>query len=323
MRPMVIRLYLCLCAVVMSFAAIADDYPNRPVHVIIGLTAGSGVDVMARIVGQKLAESMGQPFIIENRPGAGSNIGTRYAASAEPDGYTIFVATVANAINATLYKNLTFDVLRDFSPVILSARAPNLLVVNPSVPAKSVQELIALAKARPGKLTVGSSGIGTSPQMTAVLFRHRAGINVVDVPFKGGPEATSALLGGQIDYLFAITSTALPHVKAKRLRALGVTSRERTALLPDVPTVSEAGLPGFEAVTWFGFAVPKGTPPAIIDRLNKEIGKILAMPDVKAKLAVQGIDVAGSSPEQFGSYMRDEFAKWGSLVKESGLSIKE
>ena len=323
MRPMVIRLCLCLCAVVMSFAAIADDYPNRPVHVIIGLTAGSGVDVMARIVGQKLAESMGQPFIIENRPGAGSNIGTRYAASAEPDGYTIFVATVANAINATLYKNLTFDVLRDFSPVILAARAPNLLVVNPSVPAKSVQELIALAKARPGKLTVGSSGIGTSPQMTAVLFRHRAGINVVDVPFKGGPEATSALLGGQIDYLFAITSTALPHVKAKRLRALGVTSRERTALLPDVPTVSEAGLPGFEAVTWFGFAVPKGTSPAIIDRLNKEIGKILAMPDVKAKLAVQGIDVAGGSPEQFGSYMRDEFAKWGSLVKESGLSIKE
>jgi tripartite-type tricarboxylate transporter receptor subunit TctC len=307
----------------MSFAAIADDYPNRPVHVIIGLTAGSGVDVMARIVGQKLAESMGQPFIIENRPGAGSNIGTRYAVSAEPDGYTIFVATVANAINATLYKNLTFDVLRDFSPVILAARAPNLLVVNPSVPAKSVQELIALAKARPGKLTVGSSGIGTSPQMTAVLFRHRAGINVVDVPFKGGPEATSALLGGQIDYLFAITSTALPHVKAKRLRALGVTSRERTALLPDVPTVSEAGLPGFEAVTWFGFAVPKGTSPAIIDRLNKEIGKILAMPDVKAKLAVQGIDVSGSSPEQFGSYMRDEFAKWGSLVKESGLSIKE
>lgn len=323
MRPMVIRLCLCLCAVVMSFAAIADDYPNRPVHVIIGLTAGSGVDVMARIVGQKLAESMGQPFIIENRPGAGSNIGTRYAASTEPDGYTIFVATVANAINATLYKNLTFDVLRDFSPVILAARAPNLLVVNPSVPAKSVQELIALAKARPGKLTVGSSGIGTSPQMTAVLFRHRAGINVVDVPFKGGPEATSALLGGQIDYLFAITSTALPHVKAKRLRALGVTSRERTALLPDVPTVSEAGLRGFEAVTWFGFAVPKGTPPAIIDRLNKEIGKILAMPDVKAKLAVQGIDVAGGSPEQFGSYMRDEFAKWGSLVKESGLSIKE
>jgi tripartite-type tricarboxylate transporter receptor subunit TctC len=307
----------------MSSAAVADDYPNRPVHVIVGLTAGSGVDIMARLVGQKLAESMGQPFIIENRPGAGSNIATRYAAAAEPDGYTIFVATIANAINATLYKNLPFDVLKDFAPVILAASAPNILVVNLSVPAKSVQELIALANARPGKLTVGSSGVGTAPQMTAVLFRHRAGINVVDVPFKGGPEATSALLGGQIDYLFAITSTALPHVKAGRLRALGVTSRERTALLPDVPTVSESGLPGFEAVTWFGFAVPKGTPPAIIERLNKEIEKILAMPDVKQKLAVQGIDVAGGSPEQFGSYMRDEFAKWGSLVKESGMSMKE
>jgi tripartite-type tricarboxylate transporter receptor subunit TctC len=323
MRALVIRLGLCLCAAVMSSAAVADDYPNRPVHVIVGLTAGSGVDIMARLVGQKLAESMGQPFIIENRPGAGSNIATRYAAAAEPDGYTIFVATIANAINATLYKNLPFDVLKDFAPVILAASAPNILVVNLSVPAKSVQELIALANARPGKLTVGSSGVGTAPQMTAVLFRHRAGINVVDVPFKGGPEATSALLGGQIDYLFAITSTALPHVKAGRLRALGVTSRERTALLPDVPTVSESGLPGFEAVTWFGFAVPKGTPPAIIERLNKEIEKILAMPDVKQKLAVQGIDVAGGSPEQFGSYMRDEFAKWGSLVKESGMSMKE
>ena len=323
MRALVIRLGLCLCAAVMSSAAVADDYPNRPVHVIVGLTAGSGVDIMARLVGQKLAESMGQPFIIENRPGAGSNIATRYAAAAEPDGYTIFVATIANAINATLYKNLPFDVLKDFSPVILAASAPNILVVNLSVPAKSVQELIALAKARPGKLTVGSSGVGTAPQMTAVLFRHRAGINVVDVPFKGGPEATSALLGGQIDYLFAITSTALPHVKAGRLRALGVTSRERTALLPDVPTVSESGLPGFEAVTWFGFAVPKGTPPAIIDRLNKEIGKALATPDVKDKLAVQGLYVEGGTPEQFGSYMRDEFAKWGTLVKETGMSMKE
>ncbi len=323
MRALVIRLGLFLCAAVMSSAAVADDYPNRPVHVIVGLTAGSGVDIMARLVGQKLAESMGQPFIIENRPGAGSNIATRYAAATEPDGYTIFVATIANAINATLYKNLPFDVLKDFSPVILAASAPNILVVNLSVPAKSVQELIALAKSRPGKLTVGSSGVGTAPQMTAVLFRHRAGINVVDVPFKGGPEANSALLGGQIDYLFAITSTALPHVKAGRLRALGVTSRQRTALLPDVPTVSESGLPGFEAVTWFGFAVPKGTPPAIIDRLNKEIGKALATPDVKDKLAVQGIYVEGGTPEQFGSYMRDEFAKWGTLVKETGISMKE
>ena len=322
MRAMLLRLGLCLCAITLSSAR-AADYPNRPVHIIVGLTAGSGVDIMARLVGQKLAESMGQPFIVENRPGAGSNIATRYAAAAEPDGYTIFVSTIANAINATLYKNLPFDTLKDFSPVILAATSPNILIVNPAVPAKSVAELIALAKAKPGKLTVGSSGVGTAPQMTAVLFRHRAGINVVDIPFKGGPEATSALLGGQIDYLFAIASTALPHIKAGRLRALGITSRQRSPLLPDVPTIAESGLPGFESVTWFGFEVPKGTPPAVIDRLNKEIGKALAMPDVKDKLAVQGIYVEGGTPEQFGRYMRDEFAKWGTLVKETGLSMKE
>ena len=304
----------------MSFAAVAADYPTRPVRVIVGLTTGSGVDVMARVVGQKLAEATGQPFIVENRPGAGSNIATRFAAAAAPDGYTVFVATVANAINATLYQKLQFDVLRDFSPVILAGTAPNVLIVNPSVPAKTVKELIELAKAQPGKLTMGSSGTGTSPQMTGELFRRRAEIDIVHVLYKGGPEATTALLGGQIDCLFAITSTALPHIEAGRLRALAVTSRERTALLPQVPTVSESGLPGFEAVTWFGFTVPTGTPRDIVDRLNTEIGKALAMPELKKQLALQGIDVGGGTPEQFGVYMRDEFAKWGRLVKESGMT---
>ena len=320
MRPILLRAVLCLCAAAMSFAAVAADYPTRPVRVIVGLTAGSGVDVMARVVGQKLAEATGQPFIVENRPGAGSNIATRFAAAAAPDGYTVFVATVANAINATLYQKLQFDVLRDFSPVILAGTAPNVLIVNPSVPAKTVNELIELAKAQPGKLTMGSSGTGTSPQMTGELFRRRAEIDIVHVPYKGGPEATTALLGGQIDCLFAITSTALPHIEAGRLRALAVTSRERTALLPQVPTVSESGLPGFEAVTWFGFAVPTGTPRDIVDRLNTEIGKALAMPELKKQLALQGIDVGGGTPEQFGVYMRDEFAKWGRLVKESGMT---
>ena len=320
MRPILLRAVLCLCAAAMSFAAVAADYPTRPVRVIVGLTTGSGVDVMARVVGQKLAEATGQPFIVENRPGAGSNIATRFAAAAAPDGYTVFVATVANAINATLYQKLQFDVLRDFSPVILAGTAPNVLIVNPSVPAKTVNELIELAKAQPGKLTMGSSGTGTSPQMTGELFRRRAEIDIVHVPYKGGPEATTALLGGQIDCLFAITSTALPHIEAGRLRALAVTSRERTALLPQVPTVSESGLPGFEAVTWFGFTVPTGTPRDIVDRLNTEIGKALAMPELKKQLALQGIDVGGGTPEQFGVYMRDEFAKWGRLVKESGMT---
>jgi len=322
MKRIFLGTVVCLFAAAMSLTAKAADYPARPVHVIVGLTAGSGVDIMARLVGQKLAESMGQPFIIENRPGAGSNIATHFAAQAALDGYTIFVPTIANAINATLYKNLQFDVLRDFSPVILAATAPNLLIVNPKVPANTVQEFIALAKKQPGKLTIGSSGIGTSPQMTGELFRRRAGIDLLPVPYKGGPEATAALLGGQIDSLFAITSTALPHIAAGRVHALAVTSRARSPLLPNVPTVAESGMPGFEAVTWFGFAVPTGTPRPIIDRLNVEIGKALAMPDVKQKLSAQGIDVAGGTPEQFGAYMHDEFAKWGQLVKDSGAKVE-
>jgi tripartite-type tricarboxylate transporter receptor subunit TctC len=322
MKRILLGTVVCLFAAAMSLTTKAADYPTRPVHVIVGLTAGSGVDIMARLVGQKLAESMGQPFIVENRPGAGSNIATHFAAQAAPDGYTIFVPTIANAINATLYKNLQFDVLRDFSPVILAATAPNLLIVNPKVPANTVQEFIALAKKQPGKLTIGSSGIGTSPQMTGELFRRRAGIDLLPVPYKGGPEATAALLGGQIDSLFAITSTALPHIAAGRVRALAVTSRARSPLLPNVPTVAESGMPGFEAVTWFGFAVPTGTPRPIIDRLNVEIGKALAMPDIKQKLSAQGIDVAGGTPEQFGAYMHDEFAKWGQLVKDSGAKVE-
>jgi tripartite-type tricarboxylate transporter receptor subunit TctC len=322
MRQILLRAVLCLCAAATSAAAVAADYPARPVRVIVGLTAGSGVDVMARVVSQKLTEATGQPFIVENRPGAGSNIATRFAATQAPDGYTVFVATVANAINATLYQKLQFDVLRDFAPVILAGTAPNVLIVNPSVPANTVKELIALAKTQPGKLTMGSSGTGTSPQMTGELFRRRAEIDIVHVPYKGGPEATTALLGGQIDCLFAITSTALPHIEAGRLRALAVTSRERTALLPQVPTVSESGLPGFEAVTWFGFTVPTGTPRDIVDRLNAEIGKVLAIPEVKKQLASQGIDVGGGTAEQFGVYMRDEFTKWGRLVKESGMTVE-
>ena len=320
MRSILLRVIFCFGAITALVAAHTADYPNRPVRVIVGLTAGSGVDVMARLVSAKIAEATGQPFVVENRPGAGSNIATRYAATQPADGYTIFVATVANAINATLYQKLQFDVLHDFAPVILAGTAPNVLIVNPSVPVKTVKELIDLAKAQPGKLTMGSSGTGTSPQMTGELFRRRADINIVHVPYKGGPEATTALIGGQIDTLFAITSTALPQIESGRGRALAVTSQQRTALLPNVPTVAESGLPSFEAVTWFGFTVPTGTPREVIDKLNSEIGKILAMPDVKKNLAQQGIDVSGGTPEQFGAYMHDEFAKWGALVKEAGMS---
>jgi len=315
-----VRWVVAACIAGLPVAALAADYPAHPVHVLLGFPAGSGIDIMARTVGQRFAEATGQPFVIENRPGAGSNLATAVVAQAAPDGYTILLATVANAINATLYRNLQFDLLRDFSPVILTGSASNVLVVNPSSPAHTVQDLVALAKAKPGKLTFGSSGVGSLPHMAGELFRRRAGIEVVHVPYKGGPQATSDLVSGQIDYLFAITSTALPHIEAGRLRALAVTSKERTPLLPDVPTMSEAGLSGFEAVTWFGFVVPAGTARDIIDRLNAEIGKTLATPEVGRKLAAQGIDVAGGTPEQLGAYMREEVAKWGSLVKESGAT---
>lgn len=308
-------LSLVLAAAGSAFAA---EYPAKPVRVLVGFTPGSGVDIMARAVGQKFSESTGQPFVIENKPGGGSNIAVGMGAGAEPDGYTITVITVANAINATLYPKLPFDALRDFTPIILAGTAANFLVVNPAVKANTVQELIALAKAQPGKLTFGSSGSGTSPHLAGELFKHRAGIDVVHVPYRGGPQATTDLIGGQINYLFAITSSVLPHVQSGKLRALAVTSRQRTPLLPQLPTMIEAGVPDFEAVTWFGFAVPAGTPSDIVKRLNAEIGKALAAPDVKEQLGRQGIDAAGGTPEQFSAYMRDEFTKWGQVVKESG-----
>ena len=323
MRKLLIRVVAVIFASAIPIAAIAAEYPTRPVRVIVGLSAGSGVDVMARIVSQKLSEAMGQPFIVENRPGAGSNIATQYAASAAPDGYTLFVATIANAINATLYSKLQFDVLRDFAPVVLTGTAANMLVANPALPVKSVQEFIKLAKEKPGNLTMGSSGNGTVVQMAGELFQRQANIKVVPVPYKGGPEAITGLLGGQIDSLFVITSTALTHVNSGKVRALAVTSRARSSLFPDVPTLDESGLTGFEAVTWFGLTVPTGTPREVIDRINAETNKVLAMPDVKQKLALQGIDVAGGTPEQFGAYMRAEFPKWGTLVKESGTKLLE
>jgi tripartite-type tricarboxylate transporter receptor subunit TctC len=323
LRVVLLRAILLAGAAAAPWSALAADYPTRPVRVIVGLSAGSGVDVLARAVGQKLSEAMGQPFVIENRPGAGSNIATRMATAAPADGYTVFVATVANAINASLYQNLPFDALRDLEPVILAGTASNILVVNPAVQAKSVPELIDLAKAQPGKFTIGSSGMGTVPQMAAEMFRRGADINIIHVPYKGGPEATTDLLGGQIDLLFAITSTVLPHIQAGRLRPLAIASPARSPLLPEVPTVSESGLPGFEAETWFGFTVPTGTPRGVVERLNGEIGKILAMPEIKQQLAKQGIDVGGGTVDAFGAYMRKEFDKWARVVKASGASIDE
>jgi tripartite-type tricarboxylate transporter receptor subunit TctC len=316
------KLFCCaiwaMSALAWALGVAAADYPDKPVRMIVGFPAGSGVDILARLAGQKLAETYGQQFVIDNRPGAGSNIAANLAAKAAPDGYTIFLGTVANAINATLYAKLPFDFTRDFAPIVLAASAPNLLVVHPSVPARSVAELIRLAKAQPGQLSFGSSGTGTAPHLAGELFKRMAGIDIVHVPYRGGPQATTDLIGGQYAMLFAISSTVLPHIKSGRLRTLAITTLARMPSLPEVPTVAESGLPGFEAVTWFGFMVPAATPRDIVGRLNADIGKALALPDLRQQLALQGIDVIGGTPEQFAEHVRKETAKWADVIRRSG-----
>ena len=296
----------------------APGYPVKPVRIIAGFPPGSGADITARVIGQKLGEAYGQQFLVDNRPGAGSNIAAELAAKAAPDGYTLFIGTVANTINATLYARLPFDFARDFAPVALTTSAPNVLVVHPSVPAHSVAELIKLAKARPGQLNYGSAGTGTAPHLSAEMFKSMAGISLVHIPYKGSPLAVTDLIGGQVALMFSPASTVLAQVKSGRLRALAVTTAARLPTLPELPTVAESGLPGYETVTWFGFVVPAATPRDIVGKLNSDTVKVLAQPEVRQQFATQGIDVLGGTPEQFAAYIRNEIVKWARVIKESG-----
>ena len=293
-------------------------YPVKPVRVIAGFPPGSGADITARVIGQKLGDALGQQFLVDNRIGAGSNIAAELAAKAAADGYTVFLGTVANTINATLYAQPAIDFARVFSPVVLATSAPNVLVVHPSVPARSVAELIKLAKAHPGQLNYASSGTGTAPHLSAEMFKSMAGINLVHIPYKGSPQAVTDLLGGQVALMFSPASTVLPQVKGGRLRALAVTTSARMASLPELPTVAESGLSGFETVTWFGFLLPAATPRDIVTRLNAEIVKVLAQSEARQQFASQGIDIIGGTPEQFAAYIRDETVKWARVIRESG-----
>jgi len=259
---------------------------------------------------------------VDNRPGAASNIAAELSAKAPPDGYTLFIGTVANTINATLYPKLPFDFARDFAPVALTTAAPNVLVVHPSVPAKSVKELVALAKGRPGQLNFASSGTGTAPHLSGELFKALAGVNLVHIPYKGSPPAVTDLMAGEVALMFSPSSTVLPHVKSGRLRALAVTTASRLPSLPDLPTVAESGLKGYETITWFGFVAPAKTPPAVVTRLNAEIVKVLALPDVRNQFRIQGIEVLGGTPEQFASTIRDEIAKWAKVIRLSGAKAE-
>ncbi len=299
----------------------AQNYPNRPIRFLVGFPPGGTSDILARTIGQKLAEAVGQQVVIENRPGAGGNIGAEAAAKSAPDGYTIFMSTTSQAISASLYAKLNYDLVKDFAPVIQAVNYTNLLVVHPSLPVKSVKELIALAKAKPGQLNYGTAGNGTPPHMTGELFKTYTGVNLQHVPYKGGAPAIADLLGGQITIMFDNVPPLLPHVQAGKMRPLAVTSLNRISVLRDVPTLDESGLKGFDSVAWNGVLAPAGTPKDIIARLNAEILRILSLPDVRERLSSQGADPVGGTPEQFAALIRSEIKKWAKVVKDSGASV--
>lgn len=299
-------------------AAQTAVYPSKPVKVIVGFPPASGADIMARVISQRVGEVLGQQFPVDNRPGAGSSIGAGIVAKSPADGYTLFIGTIANAINASLYAKLPFDFTRDFTAVAPGGSSPNMLVAHPSVPVRTVADVIRLAKSKPGQLSYGSSGVGTLPHLAAEMFNGMAGLKMTHIPYKGSPQATFDLIAGQFDLMFGISSAVMPEVKNGRLHVVAVTTATRLAALPEVPTVAESGLPGFEAVTWFGFVAPAGTPREIVNRLNTEITRAAALPEVRQQLAAQSIEPLNGTPEHFGAYIRDEIAKWARVVKSSG-----
>jgi tripartite-type tricarboxylate transporter receptor subunit TctC len=290
---------------------------------LVGFAAGGGTDTTARAIGQPLSEALGQQVIVDNRPGAAGNIAADITAHSVPDGYTILMGTIAAlAINPSLYQKLPFDPIKDFEPISLAVSSMNVLVVHPSVAAKNVKELIALAKAQAGKLTYGSSGVGGAGHLAGVLFDQLAGTKMIHVPYKGGAPAIIALVSGEVNMVFATAETAVPQVKAGKIRALGVTTAKRSALLPDLPTIAEGGLPGYEANNWYGLLAPAKTPAAIVERLNREVVKVLNMPNVKEQLFRSGLDASPSTPKEFGAYIKSEMAKWSKVVKASGAKAE-
>ena len=309
-----------LAALAVAAPAHAQGYPAKPVRMIVAYPPGGGTDIVGRVVAQKLGELLGQSVVVENRGGASGNIGTELAAHAAPDGYTILMGNVApNAINVSLFKELPFDPVADFAPVSLVASTPNILVVHPSTPARTVKEVIALAKAKPGTLNFASAGMGSSSHLAGELFRILAGVEIVHVPYKGAGPAMVDVLSGQVQLYFATMPAAMPHVKPGKLAPVAVTSARRSPALPDLPTVAESGVPGYEASTWYGVLAPAHTSPAVVARLHGDIVKILADAALHARLADQGFDPVGSSPEEFGAYIKSEILKWGKAIRDAGI----
>ena len=306
----------------LPLGALAQNFPTKPITIIVPFSAGGTTDILARIVGQGLTTELGQPFVVDNRAGAGGNIGASLAAKAPADGYTLFMGTVGtHAINQALYKKMPFDPVKDFAPISRVATVPNLLVAHPSQPYKTVKELIAYAKANPGKVTYGSPGSGASPHVSGELFKSMTGTDLLHVPYKGSAPAMTDLLGGQIAIMFDNMPSAIQHVRSGKLRPIAVTTAKRSPELPDIPTIAEAGVPGYEAMSWFGLFAPAATPKPVLDRLNAALVKVLNQPDVKKKIAEQGGDVVAETPEQFAAFIKAETAKWGKVVKDSGATV--
>jgi len=311
-------LIAAIAAAALTHSATAAQWPDRPIRMLVGFAPGGGTDATARAIAPKLSELLGQQVIVDNRPGATGNIATDIVSKSNPDGYTILMGTIAAlAINPSLYEKLPFDPIKDLAPVTRAVDSTNVLVLHPSVPAKSVKELIALAKSK--SLNCGSSGVGGAGHLALELFNLQTGTKIVHVPYKGGGPAMIDLLGGNIQLIFATAASAVGHIKSGKIRALAVTTLKRSPLVPDLPTVAESGLKGFEANNWYGVLVPAKTPRVIIMRLNKDVSTALMTPDIKELLFKQGLDAAPESPEAFGAYIKSELVKWAKVVKAAGL----
>ncbi len=321
--PPLLRGLTLACALSGAASAAAQNYPNKPIRLIVGYSAGGGTDVIARIVGLRLSEVLGQPIVVDNRPAAAGSAAAGLVARSPADGYTLFVAATSTlAVNPSLYKNLPYDTAKDFTPVAQIVSMPNLLVVTPSLPAASVAELIALAKAERGKLTYASGGVGSSNHFTAELFNYMAGVKMTHIPYKGGGPAMVDVASGQVAIFFSTIASAMPQVKSGRLRALGVTSARRSQSLPEVPTIAEGGLPGYESTIWYGALLPAHAPKDIVVRLNAEIVKILKTAEIRQKFLALGADTVITTPEQFTQYIRTEIIKWDKVVKDAGISAE-
>ena len=318
-RLLVVALLLLHAATAYGQSDAAKNYPDRPVRLIVPWPAGGGTDIFARAISDKLRQSLGQPFLVENRPGASGNIGASTVVRAAPDGYTIMIGTITLATNPALYKSLDFDATKDLATITLVAGVPHMLVVNPSVPAKNVKELIALVKREPGKKSYASAGVGSPFQIAAELFKETAGVDILHVPYKGGAPAVADVIGNHVDMTFANLVAVLPQAKSGQVRALAVTSAKRSSAAPDIPTIAEAGLPGYEFTSWFGVLAPAGTPPGIIKKLNTEIVSALRSPEISARLSAEGADLIAGTPEEFDSFLKAETLKWAKVIRAAGI----